>query len=487
MSARRSNSARASRPFGIALLVLALALALVGLFMDGGDTQLPGSVRDRHAQGRRAALALATELGLDARASNLPVRAAPGREGGPAGALWLAELPSSFEPAAESREAPPIPVEELGPASYRRFLAAGGTLVVPARAGAREFVTDWLGAQALGPALERWEEQAEQVRAEESAPQVDAPGQATSPAVEELDPHVLVELPLQVRARRRGAITLRGEVYQLSLEEAPLLEEAALGAARSLAGNSQGGVLIALESVGPGRVALLASDAFLSNEQLPREEHAAFFVSLARELARGGPLRFDEFALGDWRPEGPWQWSLGARMRGLTLHLALALALLVWRAAWPREFVRDPEAWQSLSALERARSDAGLALRARRPELLARALRAGMLEELCRARHLPLDTGRASSPASPASDAGDAGDASPASVANAHCLALLTSLLRAAGRLEELGAWRASLLGRSVRVEADLERLAADLERLGDELRAGEPRTEVAGSSRLRR
>jgi hypothetical protein len=450
VDARRGLSSR----LGLGLLTLIVLLALASMFIDDGQRTRNGSARARGTKGRRAAAALLAKLGSPVVASDLP----PGEwvstaaTADPTGALWMAALPTWFDADADGQAALGVRIKELGPVTYRTFIEGGGTVVLPSVEGADVFVRECLQAGELADWLELADRVPVDADAEDGQPDEDRSkldeGEAESEKADQ------EEAVISVHTLRMGS-----GFFELNASAVELFERRVIDSSWETFGQDQGGrVAAVLVQQGEGRIAILRSDAWLSNEMLPHADHAPFFVHLAREFARGGPTYFDEFALGEWDHGGMLSWLFGKRMWLLTVHVFLALALIFWRAAWPREFARDPEGLDALSPLERSRSEAELALRAGRPMLLARRLRLGVLQTLCRRYGLSLR------------QRSDAGDTDQVTGADEHSLAMLEKLLALTDHTTELSHWRARLFGRGVRNSRDLDRLASDLDKLGEQL-----------------
>ena len=127
---------------------------------------------------------------------------------------------------------------------------------------------------------------------------------------------------------------------------------------------------------------MLGSFDFLDNEVIGERDHALHLTRLVEELDLGGRLLFDEYALGLWDPDSAGGLALSKGVRGVSLHLLLLLLLVVWRAAWTREFPRDPQPLERVSPLARAEARAALLERAGRPDLAGDLLRRGVLNRL---------------------------------------------------------------------------------------------------------
>ena len=346
-----------------ALLAAGLLVAVVLLAgLDGGGGGPRGSVRNAEDDGWLALFLTLDELGLEPEAwsgslADLPV----GRH-----ALWWGRSPvvefvwddpDEFDEEPEPEE-PVVSDEDReldahdrwladspdAPRHLRRFLAQGGRLVVPPTQG----TLDWLANDAG-----------------------------------------LVELEgasLAGRSRRAGpARGPGGESFELEVGFVRELVDLEPEVAREVLLTDVDGESLAVEvSVGRGSVVVLPSDDVFDNAVLRDGDAALFAVRLAETLAPGGRLLFDEALGGRGAPPG-----LGDLLAGRTLRLATANALLLALLAMvlalaPREFAREPRRSERVSALERARARAGLALRAGQASVLAAPLRAGTLRRAAR-------------------------------------------------------------------------------------------------------
>ncbi len=387
------------------LPVLLFALiTLVWVGVQGESTaDLAGSVQSREQGGRRALAALLEALEFPTQVSSQAPGAFVGERS--EGLLWLASAP-----VLALREEGPPAGHIHDPAHYRRFCESGGTLLLPL-AGAESFLVETLGLTDFG-GLE-----------------------AAVRAGRDRD-----------RARVAGGgtwdVELRGEAI-LAHPDPPL---------EALIALDGGGALALRGVVGNGQaIVLAADDALLANDRLALADHAPLAVELASVAAAGGPLRFDEYALGVWRPPGAGELALGPRLFWLSVGLILFALLAVWRSAWAGPFPRDSESTLALSPLVRARARAGLLERARRFDLLGDELLQGTLQRWAAAVRLPQRT-RLDAPV------------------------LLEALAQRAGRGEDLGAWRAALFDRPVRTSTDLDRLSAELAQIEAVLRVSSTR-----------
>jgi len=315
--------------------------------LGAGESGRSRSVRSREPAGRLGALALLEELGFDARAFELP----PGSLPSGSALCWLPRVPFDFDGRKGSDQRVDLDTElgaEHSPRAYRRFVATGGTLVLAAGPGVGELLAEHLGIEAVRALAAPNESEMHEI----VIPWSDA--QALSLEWPAADP--LTEL-----ARSHG------------LE--PCFEDAS-------------GRVLALElPMKQGRVVLLAWDGFLDNERLAEADAATLLVRLVERLAPRGPILFDEYALGGWKPRSELEVAFGPQLGVLSVQLLLLLACFAWRHTWVREFPRDPPAHAALTPLARARAIASLHLRARRPDQLARVLTAEVLRDIARGLH----------------------------------------------------------------------------------------------------
>ncbi len=214
--------------------------------------------------------------------------------------------------------------------------------------------------------------------------------------------------------------------------------------------------------LGAGSVVLLAWDGFLDNERIDDGDGALFLVRLVERLAPREPILFDEYPLGRWVPESKLAIAFGPRLGVLSVQLLLLVCCFAWRAAWVREFPRDPRPLETASPLARAQASASLHLRARRADRLARVLRAAVLGRL-------------------ADEAGLGPRGAPESdpLEEEPERALLASLCARFDWTREQAELDARLFG-TVRDEADLQRVEAELASL--EARASAARSHRARS-----
>ena len=336
-----------------ALLAAGLLLAVVLLAGLQGDTgRGRGSVRSADDDGWLALYLTFEELDLAPEAWTGALQELPvGRH-----TLWWARAPVEQlsdepldEPAPETereRDALDRWLEQSpqAPRHLRRFLVQGGCLVaVPTPE-----LLAWLQREA---------------------------------GLDELD-GARLESRSRVAGPVRGADGERFGLEALLVRQ--LVELAPEAAHEVLLAEEDGTPLVLSVAVGRGAVVLLPNESMLSNRALREGDAARFAVRLAETLAPGGRQLFDE-GLGA-RGAAP---RLGELLAGPTLRLAslhlLALALVaLWAALVPRGFAREPRRSERVSALERARARAGLALRAGHAASLAAPLRDGVLRRAAR-------------------------------------------------------------------------------------------------------
>jgi hypothetical protein len=410
----------------LALVVLGGVLWISTLGSSGPE--VARSAAGSGPAGRLAALALLEELGYDARAFQRP----PGYLPADAGLCWLPRVPfeHATEEAAGSAARSDVDLgTELGPEhspeAYRRFVAGGGTLVVAAGPGVGELLADHFGIEAVRDLV--------------------------APSVPEMRE---IRIPWS-------------EAEELGLEwpaADPLSELLRTNGFDPLFADANGRVLGFAMPVEAGRVVLLAWDGFLDNARLQEDDAAVLFMRLIERLAPAGPILFDEYALGRWKPRSSLEVAFGPRLGVLSVQLLLLLGFFAWRHTWVREFPRDPPEQAALSPLARATAIASLRLRAGRPEDLARVLRAAVLRDIARGLHC---APRARGPA----DERAAEDAERDELAR-ETLALV---------LERMG-WTSELAALEERIFAPVRR-ADELERVHAELVALEERVSATGAS----
>lgn len=439
----RANPALGAAPASRVQQVLTIAcLTLIALVVVG-QALLP-EVRDRDAgstssarpDGRRALLLALEELGFAPEVWARPPGALPrGRH-----VLWMATAPT-WTDAAPEESAPgasdsppdPKPARETrkkrgrakdpdlsrrtryglhAPEHYLRFVESGGTLVLPWTLHTRQFLADALAIEGVGKF---------DVREDDSA-----------------------LVTRRVRLANGTELDARWPAKaELPSELCDTLAQPLWFAAYSLAGVHPD-VLAATIALGDGRVVLLGSDAFARNDELGALQDGELAVRLVEEQGAVERVLFDEYALGDWKPESALELAFSPGIAPVTWHVLLLLALLVWLHAWVRAFPRDPEPLGQLSPLSRAQAQANVLERARRHSVLAGFARRAALARLQKAAGL----GRAAHEL-----------ATPA--------AIELELGRIADRLgltDELAAWRRVWLERRVASARELDALQAELD-----------------------
>ena len=340
------------------LPALLLLLIVVGALLGGarGEDGPAGSAFTTEPDGRRVIYRLLGRLGFDARAWT----SEPGRLGNEAPAagsmVVLARVPP--EPLVQGTRAD----EEIegGPEGrglrdqrhYLRYLEEGGTIVCHARASLLEFFATTLEL----PAVANLEEAIQDAEADEEAGEV---------------------------------FLSTGEELALDWPLLPALDDAWSDGTETrfeilLADENERPVALSLE-IGRGQLILLSPEEDpLRNEEVRGDDAALALVRLAEFHAPSGPVYFDEYALGLWAPQSPLELALAPGTWLFTVHFLLLGLLLLWRAAWVGPFQRDPEEFENISPLVRARGYAGMLQRHRRYDVLCDLLRRGILRRLAR-------------------------------------------------------------------------------------------------------
>ncbi len=382
------------------------------------------SVRSREPTGRLGALALLDELGFDARAFELP----PGSLPAESALCWLPHVPFDFDSRERSDAGVDLHTElgaERSPRAYRRFVAAGGTLVLAAGPGVGALLAEHLGIEG--------------VRA------LAAPDESDM----------------------REIVIPWSDAQALSLEwpaADPLSELARAEGLEACFEDESGRVLALALPLEQGRVVLLAWDGFLDNERLAEADAATLLVRLVERLAPGGAILFDESVFGGWQPRSALEVAFGSQLGVLSVQLLLLLTCFAWRHTGVREFPRDPPPRAALTPLARARAIASLHLRARRPDQLARVLIAEVLRDIARGLH--------SAPHGSVAGAGDAAAEAAQEALARETLALV---------LERMG-WGSERADLEQRIFAPVQS-SADLERVNVALVELEERVKAAGAS----
>jgi hypothetical protein len=323
-------------------LILLGALLLIGsllTLLPGGGARSSGSVRSTEEDGRRALYLLFEELGYQVAGWNQ----APGYLPRGSDVLYLPDTPET-PPGYASR---PGASRLRDPRHYLRFVEEGGTLITPVDGDAHfEFLAEELG---LGPVRE-----------------------------------LVLDRSGGDDDRVTHVTLVSGE--RLKLEWKPSATFQALSVTSPvelLAMDDEGRGLALRLAVGRGSVVLLApADEWLNNDQIENGDHALFIVRLIEECASSGRILFDEYVLGGWVPDSPIALAFGPASFAFSLHLILWGLLALWMVVWARPFPRDPQPLSQVSALVRAQGFAGMIANAKRWNLLARMLKAGVLRRL---------------------------------------------------------------------------------------------------------
>jgi len=356
----RSGLARA------ALIALLGFLLVVGVLLSTlpSPEEREGSVLSTEPAGLRAAFLLLEGLGF-------PVASwdeAPSHLAGAGDLLVLGRVPEAPDLGPTPPE-PPTPTTPNGgpaiarsrdPRHYRRFVEAGGTLVL--------FGIDQEGLERLVLQMD-WPEPEDDVlleRADSFVERADIQGTGLTVAAK-VDDHI-------------DATRLPGASVLVCDEDGQAL-----------------GVELEL---GPGRVLLFTLPLETFDNAALDEANALFLVRLFEALPRAERILFDEYVLGGWEPTSALVLAFSPRAALFSAHLLALLALLVWRAAWSGPFARDPEPLAAVSALARAEGAGALLASAGRWGLLARELRRGFLARWCvRAGLRPPEGGAGATPA----------------------------------------------------------------------------------------
>ncbi|MEW6074482.1 MAG: hypothetical protein AB1726_18040 [Planctomycetota bacterium] len=324
------------RALALFFLLSLLLIGVLAAFLPADEEASGRRAFSADADGRHPAYLLLVSLGFrPERWTDAPGRLPAGAHllllpAAPPPPLGLADAPAGDPAATGSRR-------RRDPLHYRRFLEEGGALLSGLDEGRREFLADELFLAGVADL------------AVESSPAPDeAPARAVLATGE--------EIPLAPDLAERFAPATISSDFEV------------------LAADEEGRPLAVERPVGRGRLVLLASDALLGRDEIGRAGHALLLVRLVEELAPGGRILFDDYALGDWRPDSPLALALAPGARAFTLHLLLLGLLAVWGAARPFPFPRDPEPLALVSPLTRVRAWAATLVRLRRWNLLGTLL-----------------------------------------------------------------------------------------------------------------
>ena len=419
----------------LAILVVLVVFGLLLEMLPSSSSGPWGSVLDDSTHGRSVAFALLRELGFETK----PWSDSPGELPDGGGLLVLERPPGrppgyavpGDEDGVDAEEPRPTePIHGPGarrlrdPLHYVRFVEQGGVLLLGSDGRTLDLLADVF---ALSAAQELTRLSTES-----------APGDTVRFAGGE-------ELVTAWRPDHHFAAPARDSGFAVVLEDA--FENA----------------LAVRHELGRGSILLLADGLdFLDNRQVDEQGNALFLVRLIEAFAHpGDTIWFDEYVLGGWTPDTALELAFAPGNFVFTTHLLALLALLVWSSAWAREFPRDPPAIGTLSAIVRARGFAGMLTRARRWDLLARMLRAGVL------RRLSVRAGRRLEHETPEEGWDPGGVLEPATVHSV--LAPLLSSLDEEERARREALFTGAGPGGGIATRADLERLAHQLARLEEE------------------
>jgi hypothetical protein len=336
-------------------------LLIVGAALLGGGSAghgRPGSAFSTGDAGRRAAFLLLDELGFEVRAWTREPGLLAGDFPLSKSVLFIAGVPPqpvtvgsrSHSEEAEFRSGRRLRDRR----HYLRYMEQGGTIVCHADSELLGFFEETLELDPLAEMRRLHEEELDDLIS----------GSAFLDSGEEL----ALEWPVWPHPRsdwntdRAGTMDL--EVLLADAQERP--------------------VAYSLE-IERGRLVLLGceEDPF-ENDAIAEADHGLLLVRLAEEFAGEGPVLFDEYALGLWSPTSPLELAFAPSSLLFTLHLVFLGVLLFWSAAWCRAFTRDPEVFEGVSPLMRARGFAALLVRHKRFDLLGQLLRRGVLRRLGR-------------------------------------------------------------------------------------------------------
>lgn len=329
-----------SRVLRTLLLLTFLAGVVLLMFGGAGDQKEGTSVDSYTSGGRRAVFLLLEELGFAPRAWHRAPLALAGDDQ----VLWISQPPGSELRSERDDQATledPTLADPRHPWNYGLFVREGGTLVVPTS----DSMLEWLRDVA----------------------DLDVPpwhGLSDEDEVQQL-------------------VLDTGETIDVELDLRAGDEQGDPADWHDLVTDPDGEAFAAWCELGEGRVVLLASDGFLSNEGVQRAQNSVLVVRLVQSLDRGGELLFDEYALGYWRPLSTFGLLATPGLREVTWHLILLVLCVLVFSSWTREFPRDPDP-VAMNPRLRAKAGARLLERTRRYDLLARELRLGILRRLAR-------------------------------------------------------------------------------------------------------
>ncbi len=354
------------------LLGFLLVLIIGGVLLGGASQPIErtGSAFSAENGGRRAAYRLLGALGFDSRGWTKE----PGRLGvervAEGSMLLLADVPPP--PMVIGTRADPEGAEASSGRGlrdqrhYLRYIEEGGTIVVHAEPELLEFFGETLELTPLVRLREEQEpeEESEQEPEEEPEEEEESEGLEAQTAFLATGEAFELNWPLWPRPDAAWAET-RGMSFEILLadeEDRP--------------------IAFVLE-IERGQLVLMSSqvDPF-RNAAIAEGEAALLLVRMVESFAPIGPVYFDEYALGLWAPKSPLELALAPKSLLFTVHLALFALLLFWRAVWVGPFIRDPEVFENISPLARARGFAGILARRGRWDLLATFLRRGIMRRL---------------------------------------------------------------------------------------------------------
>ena len=324
------------------LVAVGLLLAAITLLATLGQppVAIGGSAHSAEDDGRLGLLLLFERLGFEPEVWERPPGELPASDARGPGTLWLWTSPRGYVPDVDEDD----PLERARAAGsgafvhYRSFVERGGRLVLHAGESTESFLERVLGLPPSGP--DPGDEGDAEARAEG---QRDGTGEPNAG---------------------------QGLVW-IAAEDGPWGEL-----------RSEGRLIARRARLGEGDVVLTVDEVHNRRLQSGEGERRALeAVRLVAFEPPAGPLRFDEGALHDRLGSGSAAALAFGPGRVLTWHLAALALLIVWAAAWPREFPRDPQEPAALAPLSRARATADGLVRVGRFGTLSRLLRAGLPAE----------------------------------------------------------------------------------------------------------